>query len=214
MTGYHQFCGLAVAMDAIGDRWNLLIVRELLISRRRFSELRSALPGVASNLLTARLRALEEAGLVARVQRPARKAVEYSLTPTGEGLRESVYALIRWGAQFMDAAPDSEDTVREEWIQLAAQALLDPSVVGTISMEVTGEGQVALTVEPLRTGVPARIEGTPSAVLGVVAGVLPAARAIALGVRVDDGDGLLESAVPRHRLGTRLACGSQLLLLR
>ncbi|WP_448630988.1 winged helix-turn-helix transcriptional regulator [Cellulomonas soli] len=81
MRSYDQFCGLAYALDVIGDRWNLLVVRELLLGPRRHRDLVEALPGVASNLLGDRLRALEDAGIVARDAADGRKSVVYSLTP-------------------------------------------------------------------------------------------------------------------------------------
>lgn len=197
MSGYHQFCGLAVALDTVGDRWNLLIVRELLIGPRRFSQLRAALPGAASNLLTARLRALVEAGLIIRNHDPSRKAVEYSLTATGEGLRESVHALIRWGAQFMGAGPRPGDAVRADLIGLAAEALLEGRHVVAVDHEASENGRVALTLGSEQgNAAPARIEGPAGAVLGAIAGVLPPSRATALGVAIDDRDEILASLAP------------------
>lgn len=200
MGGYNQFCGLAVALDAVGDRWNLLIIRELLIGPRRFSQLRSGLPGAASNLLTERLRALEDRGLLTRSHDPSRKAVEYALTATGEGLREPVYALVRWGAQFMSAGPTQEDLVRGEWVQLAAAALLPNATIDPVEPDREGDGRMALTLHA--DGIDARavhLAGAPAAILGTLAAVIPLERAGAFGVAIDDDDGVLPALLPAVR---------------
>lgn len=187
MRGYRQFCGLAVALDLIGDRWNLLVVRELLIGPRRFAELRDALPGVASNLLAERLRTLEDSGLLTRDDAPGRKAVTYALTEDGQTLREPVLALVRWGARRMAAGPRPDDAVRPQWVGLAAQALLEPRTGPLDVRTTTGDGDVTLTLSTAaRT---ATVQGPPAAVLGTVAGALPPGAAP--GVHVDDADGLL-----------------------
>ncbi len=120
---YGQFCGLARALDVVGDRWSLLIVRQLLVAPARYGELLAGLPGVATNLLSTRLRNLESAGVVER--RPARdaNAVEYTLTEWGSGLREPIDALIRWSEPLMISGPGS-DQFQVEWLMVALPALL------------------------------------------------------------------------------------------
>ncbi len=93
---YQQLCPLAIALDHVGDRWSMLIVRELLGGPARFSELKDALPGIASNLLTIRLRKLEASGVVER--RHERGGATYALTPLGHGLRRPLELLGLWGA--------------------------------------------------------------------------------------------------------------------
>jgi DNA-binding HxlR family transcriptional regulator len=95
---YDQYCGIAAALDVVGDRWTLLILRELSFGRRRFTDLRSALPGIASNLLTDRLRDLEQAGLVEQQELapPAARTV-YALTAAGERIVPVLRALARFG---------------------------------------------------------------------------------------------------------------------
>ena len=90
---YGQYCGLARALDVVGDRWNLLIVRQLLIGPARFGELREGLPGIATNLLTDRLRDLESAGVVERRLSDEANAITYALTDWGAQLREPIYAM-------------------------------------------------------------------------------------------------------------------------
>jgi DNA-binding HxlR family transcriptional regulator len=93
---YAQYCGLARALDVVGDRWNLLIVRQLLIAPARYRELVEGLPGVATNLLADRLRDLETAGVIERRLAEKGNAVAYALTPWGAELREPIEGLIRW----------------------------------------------------------------------------------------------------------------------
>ena len=94
---YGQYCAVARALDLIGERWTLLLVRELLLGPRRYTDLLRGLPGIGTNLLADRLRELESAGLVARrtLPPPASSSV-YELTPLGEGLRATVLELGRW----------------------------------------------------------------------------------------------------------------------
>jgi DNA-binding HxlR family transcriptional regulator len=100
--GYHQFCGLARALDLIGGRWALLIVRDLLTGPKRFSELQEGLAGVPTNVLTARLRELEEDGIVLRRahERPG-GGVVYDLTDFGRELEQPILRLGFWGAKAM-----------------------------------------------------------------------------------------------------------------
>ena len=97
---YGQYCGLARALELVGGRWSLLIVRELLTGPKRFSELEHELPGIATNVLSTRLRELEEAGLVRRsLLAPASSSVVYGLTPYGLALEEPIVHLGMWGSK-------------------------------------------------------------------------------------------------------------------
>ena len=104
---YHDACGISRGLDVLGERWALLVVRELLLSPQRFSDLRRAMPAVSSNLLTDRLRELEAHGVVARhtLPPPAGAAV-YQLTESGLELEPVVLALGHWGLRVpMPSAP-------------------------------------------------------------------------------------------------------------
>jgi DNA-binding HxlR family transcriptional regulator len=95
---YRERSGLAAALDVVGERWTLLIVRELLPAPRRYGELLEALAGIGTNLLVNRLRDLEAAGVVARVLAPSpQSAVVYELTERGRALKPTVDALQAWG---------------------------------------------------------------------------------------------------------------------
>jgi DNA-binding HxlR family transcriptional regulator len=105
---YGQYCGFARALEMVGERWALLVVRDLLVGAKRFSDLQRGLPGIPSNILTARLKELEESGIVERrlLPRPS-GAVVYELTQAGRELEEPVISLGRWGAKRLgDPRPD------------------------------------------------------------------------------------------------------------
>jgi DNA-binding HxlR family transcriptional regulator len=119
---YGQFCGLARALDVVGDRWNLLIVRELLVGPMRYGELVASLGGIATNLLAERLRGLESAGVIER-RLGQTSGVVYALTPWGGDLREAVEALIRWSFPLMVSGPGG-DPMQPRWLALALEALL------------------------------------------------------------------------------------------
>lgn len=123
MRSYSQLCALSKALDVVGGRWTLLIVRELLIEPRRFTDIRVALPGIATNLLADRLRELEAEGVVTRHTLDGPGDVQvYGLTERGQELEEVVLALIRWGADTM--APQPGDFFRPEWLALVLRAYL------------------------------------------------------------------------------------------
>src|SRR5690606_5899800 len=115
------------ALELVGERWALLVVRDLLVGPRRFSELRRGLPRIPTNVLSARLKELEEAGVVRRrpVPRPGR-GVQYELTESGELLEEAVLALGRWGARELgEAGP--EEVLTTDALVLALRAAFQPA---------------------------------------------------------------------------------------
>ncbi|WP_051442543.1 winged helix-turn-helix transcriptional regulator [Saccharomonospora iraqiensis] len=112
---YGQFCGLASALNVIGERWTLLVVRELLIGPAQFTELLDTLSGIGPNLLTERLRTLVDLGVVAQRQvRGDGRARQYVITGVGEELRQPVLWLTRWGVRFIDGE-DGEDGEDVRW---------------------------------------------------------------------------------------------------
>lgn len=190
MTGksYGQFCGLARALDHVGDRWTLLIVRELLPARRSFRELLDGLHGISPALLVARLGSLAENGLVERNGAPARsKAVTYGLTDAGHALEPSILELIRWGARWMATGP-GDDHADPAWSVLALRALLEGTTTsapaGHVHVDVEGTW-VTIQVRarhrhlsPGRHGRPdASVSTTMPALLGIASGLLPVAAA-------------------------------------
>src|SRR5215475_11332621 len=97
---YHQYCPIVHALDLVGERWTLLIIRNLFAGPKRFSDLAHGLPGIGTNILTARLKALEESGLIqSRYLPPPAASSVYELTPYGRSLEDVMVALVLWGAQ-------------------------------------------------------------------------------------------------------------------
>src|SRR6267142_6121486 len=110
MRRYGQFCPLAKALDIVGDRWTLLIVRELLGRPCRYTDLRDGLPGIATNLLADRLKSLEAAGVITAETAPPPVATTlYRLTERGEALHEAVAALALWGAPLLADADEADE---------------------------------------------------------------------------------------------------------
>jgi DNA-binding HxlR family transcriptional regulator len=120
---YGQFCPIARSLDLLGDRWTLLVVRELLVGPQRYSDLLAHLPGMWSNLLGQRLRSLAAAGLVRRRTLPPPAArVVYELTERGRGLEPSLYELARWGLELL--AEPGEDALQFHLLPIAVKSLM------------------------------------------------------------------------------------------
>jgi DNA-binding HxlR family transcriptional regulator len=99
---YNQYCGLAYALDVVGERWTLLIVRELIAGPRRFKDLIEGLPDISTNLLADRLRSLEQQGILCRrVLPPPAGSTVYELTDVGQGLETALLELGKWGSRFV-----------------------------------------------------------------------------------------------------------------
>jgi DNA-binding HxlR family transcriptional regulator len=122
---YGQGCGTAFALDVIGDRWALLVVRELVLGPKRFTDLRDGLPGIGPNVLSQRLKELEDAGVIQRrVLPPPAASTVYELTEWGSELEEVIVQLGRWGARSPDLPLEAE--TQAEWVVLGLRALYDP----------------------------------------------------------------------------------------
>lgn len=128
IRSYGQFCALARGLEHVGERWTLLIVRELLLGPRSFGGLQRALPGISPTLLAERLEGLQSDGLAVRNAAPQRsKSVSYALTPAGQELEPVVLALMRWGSRWMLDGPQ-DDLVDAAWMPLALRSVLDGPV--------------------------------------------------------------------------------------
>lgn len=169
---YGQHCALAHALDLVGERWTLLIVRELLASPLRYTDLAAGLGTIPSNLLASRLRELEGAGLVRRrrLAPPAGSVVVYELTPAGERLGPAVTELARWGMRSLSGS-DDEQPLRANWLVLALRARFDADAAAGLSesyeFRIVGEDPVCFDVT----------DGTATARVG--AAVDPAVRVTA-----------------------------------
>lgn len=195
---YGQFCGLARALELVGERWALLVVRDLILGPKRFTELRRTLPRIPTNVLAARLKELEEAGVVRRraLPRPA-SGLAYELTEYGQDLREVVLRLGAWGARSLgDGTPDEILTV--DGLILALYATFQPERARgmnasyeiragdvVIHARVT-DGVLSVEEGPL-PGADLVIETGP-AVRAMMAGDLDPAEAVARGDVAIEGD--------------------------
>lgn len=211
---YGQFCGLARALDVVGDRWNLLIVRELLLGPQRYSALKTALPGIATNLLATRLRDLEATRIVER--RLAEVGVSYALTPWGAALREPIEALINWSAPLMINGP-GDDAFQPRWLAIALPALLrdvtaEPAVEVGIQL---GDFQMTLRIDQNGPSVilqpgqhpETALTAPPEIVLGLAAGALTIDQALAFGQTHGDREAL-RAVFPPRRWGAAAALAS------
>ncbi len=154
---YGQHCGLAAAMDLVGQRWSMLIVRDLTPGPRRFTDLFEGLPGIATDVLAERLRELESAGVI--VHRSTRHPVPaklYSLTASGEELSAIASRLADWGMPLLPAVPSADAKVRARWaLQTMTRHLVGGLATGDYELSVDGEEfcvSVAHRVATLRHG--------------------------------------------------------------
>ena len=133
---YNQYCGIARALDLIGERWALLVIRELVLGPKRFTDLRRGLPDIATNVLSQRLRELEQDGIVTRRQLPPPAASNvYELTEYGQELVPIMLALGRWGASTLGARLP-EQTLEPEWLAVALKAVYQPQAATGVSAEI------------------------------------------------------------------------------
>src|SRR5262245_37443517 len=140
---YGQYCGLARALELVGGRWSMLIVRELIGGPKRFTDLTRGLPGIPTNVLSSRLRELEDDGLVQRALQPGRStAVVYELTPYGLELEEPIACLGLWGAKAL-GSPTSTTSFSSAALQLALRNTFDPDAAQgrDLSAEIHFDGE-------------------------------------------------------------------------
>ena len=139
MRRYDQYCPVACTLSLVGERWALLVVRELLHGPKRYTDLIEHLPGIGTNILAARLKELEAGGIVEKRKLPPPAAsTVYDLTPTGRELRPVLYELARFGARLM--GPPPLDALEEGWLVDALDLALSPiSPRGSLAFRVGTE---------------------------------------------------------------------------
>lgn len=207
MRSYHQFCGLAKALDLVGDRWTLLIVRELLLQGpARYSDLQRGLPGIATNLLGTRLRELIARGIVERRESAPPVATPlFALTAWGEELRPIVLALGRWAGRTL-ISPAPRDRVRSHWLALPLEHLLVDRTPQRAPVHIelrTGERPVTLEVagevrvHTRRSERPdAVLIAPPHVIIALLAGRITLAAARARGLRLEGDASALKRVRP------------------
>jgi DNA-binding HxlR family transcriptional regulator len=217
VRSYGQYCSIARGLDVMGDRWTLLIVRELLLlGPSRFTDLKRGLPGIATNLLSSRLKELEDGGLVSRKDAaPPVATALYRLTENGRALEPVLQAVGSWGLRYMDN-DRADDAFQAHWLAYAplwfttdADPTGPPAVI-----QLDASGQKA--VIELRDGRIATrvgeadkpdlvIDGTPRAVLGLLTGGLDIKSATELGLSMRGKRTLLRRLAPASPKPSELA---------
>jgi DNA-binding HxlR family transcriptional regulator len=207
VRSYGQYCSVAKALDVVGDRWTLLIVRELLIRGAcRYTDLKHGLPGIATNLLSDRIRDLESAGLIWREDAPPPVATTlFHLTDAGLELRPVLDALGGWGVRYM-IAPAEGDEFRGHWFAFPASLFLhdrDPGgpplaiELRTDSSPVVIEisGGTVTTRLGLATAPDLVLSGEPPLILALLAGGLTQAEATGRGLEIAGDPRVLQRVV-------------------
>jgi DNA-binding HxlR family transcriptional regulator len=204
---YGLFCPLARAAEVLGNRWSILILRELMVGPQRFSDLRRRLGGVSPSVLTERLSHMEALGLIGTDALPPPAASRvYRLTPRGESARPVLLELARFGLHWLGPR-EPGDHFEPDWLRLslAASAVPGPTPPHRYEIELI-EGPAPLRLrfaggpEGFRflddTGpVDATLRGTPEHLLGLLAGVLPPDAARSAGATIE-GDPAVVAALP------------------
>ena len=212
MKSYQQYCSVARALDVVGDRWVLLIVRELLaLGPSRYSDLKRGLPGIASNLLAERLKGMEAEGLLERYDAPPPVGTTlYRLTTRGRELQDVLHALARWGVERMETGEAAEDAVQPQWTALFAGLELSPHVAPKTEVVVgieTGADAVRVilrrgTFEIHRATAPetehtdVTLHGRASLVGALLSGRLTARQATDLGLTITGRPSVLADLQP------------------
>ena len=208
MRSYGQYCSVAKALDVIGDRWSLLIIRELLLQGPcRYTDLRNGLPGIATNLLSERLRELEAAGLVRREEAaPPVATTLFHLTEAGAGLERALDALGAWGIRYM-ARPADGDEFRSHWFAFPIALFLHDSDPDgpPLSIELRPGGRPAV-VEVSGGEVATRLgdaqapdlvlDGSPRLILGLLSARLTPVEARDLGLTITGDPAVLRRLQP------------------
>jgi DNA-binding HxlR family transcriptional regulator len=208
MRTYGQYCSVAKALDVVGDRWTLLIVRELLLQGPcRYTDLKSGLPGIATNLLADRLRELERAGLVRREEAPPPVATTlFQLTDAGTELEPVLEALCGWGIRYM-TEPDDSDEFRSHWFTLPASLFLHDRYPGgaPVTIELQAGSRPAV-IEVSGSSVHTRLgsapapdvvlRGTPPVILATLTGNLTLDQAADRGLEITGDPALLARVLP------------------
>ena len=201
---YAQFCPLARAAEVVGNRWSLLVLRELMLGPQRFSDLERRLRGISTSVLAARLAGLEAAGVVTPSELPPpAPARVYRLTPHGEAFRPVLLELARWGLVWLHG-PVVGDHFEPDWLRLSLRAFAAPAPLPPRRFELRVLGETIHLeggAEGLRfpaDGAPPdlAIEAAPEPLIGLLTGRLSAEAARARGARLE-GDLAALADLPR-----------------
>jgi DNA-binding HxlR family transcriptional regulator len=208
VKSYNQSCPVATALDVVGDRWSLLILREVLVQGPcRYTDLAHGLPGIATNMLTDRLKNLEEGGLIWREYAPPPVATTlFHLSEKGAAIEPVLVALGRWGVENLDRpGPDVER--RDHWMPFAVSLYLRNHAPEGLPLVIQlntpfGTGVVDVDQDGVRTRVGTAsspdltIGGSPQVIIGLLSGSTTRAEARKLGVTVEGDSKILADFQP------------------
>jgi|SRR5664279_720682 len=199
---YDDPCGIARALDAVGERWTLLVVRELLLGAKRFNQLRRGLPGPSPNVLSQRLRELEQAGIVRRYQLdPPASVIVYELTERGRELEPVLIELGRWGSQ---APITSSSELSPDALLVALKTTFAPTRAGELvaswGLRLDG-AQYRISVADGRLDIAPGTVTSPSAYLDTDSATLRSVIFGGLPMRDAIADGRLTIDGPRQAVG-------------
>ena len=220
MRSYGEYCSVAKALDVVGDRWTLLIIRELLTQGPcRYTDLRNGLPGIATNLLSDRLRDLESAGLVRRAEAaPPIATTLFRLTDAGAELEPVLTALGGWGLRYMTEPADG-DEFRSHWFAFPVELFLHDNDPGgpPVSIELRTADRPAV-VEVSGGSVRTRLgtapapdlvlTGTPRLILGLLSAYLTPGEAQDLGLEISGDITVLRRVQPESAQSMQHAGGA------
>ena len=209
MKTYGEYCAAAKALDIVGDRWSLLIVRELSIRGPcRYSDLRAGLPGIATNLLAERLRELEDAGVLLREEAPPPIATNvFTLSARGRELEGVLRTLAAWGMPLL-LRPAKDDAIRAHWLVLPVRLYLRDTMpdkppitlvirLGDEALTIdAGTGQVATRLGAAPAA-HATISGSPQLIVSVISGSMTLSDATAWGLGFEGDPAALVRLQPR-----------------
>src|ERR1022692_1989402 len=208
MRSYGEYCSIAKALDVVGDRWTFLIIRELLIRGAcRYTDLKDGLPGIATNLLSDRIRELEAAGLIRREDAPPPVATTlFHLTEAGAELESVLDAIGRWGVRYM-IEPAEGDEFRGHWFAFPVSFYLrdrDPDGPPASIELRTASSPVVVEVSGgsarMRLGTAAApdvvLRGEPRLILALFSGHLTAGEVTDLGLEISGDASVLQRVLP------------------
>ena len=211
---YGQYCGVVRALEMVGERWGILIVRDLLVGPRRYTDLRNGLPKIPTNILSTRLKEMEEAGVIQRrvLPRPA-SGVVYELTDYGKELEDVVLGLGKWGAQSLGGLRDGEIFTTDSMI-MALRTTFQPKTAkgerlryefhfGPVLIHaVIDDGKITVEDGPIEN--PDAVFDVAGPVNQVMDGHITPAQALAAGwVQVTGGNEHLDKFAKFFRIGSK-----------
>ncbi|WP_448810003.1 winged helix-turn-helix transcriptional regulator [Agromyces bauzanensis] len=216
MRTYGQYCALARGLDLVGDRWTLLIVRELIsLGPSRYADLHRGLPGIATNLLATRLREMEASGLVSRTElpRPANATV-FALTERGAALEGVVREFVKWGAPLM-SPPAPDVSFRAHWLLIPLRGLCRdnrpdaPAQVVRVGSagdgcDITADvGMIRVAPSAPSVAPDAIVDGDPGDLVALFTGRLPIPAADAAGMITGNVDAVrrVVGGMPANMIG-------------